>query len=251
MMPNINPSSRRTGDTITIPGDYQYRALHDGRPEQRFWHFGKYRQVERLLDLQNGDVALDVGCGSGILAGMLAQHPNVQVIGVDGSPSAISFARDKYHFPNLEFREGLVDALNLNDVRITKIAFLEVIEHIYPDQGLKTLRQFYELLAPGGRLVISTPNSRSLWPAIEWSLDHLSLVPKLAEEQHVASYNPTSLAKLGEAAGFRVHDIRTLHLLAPWVAGISWKLAVTLHDIEQHRPLPFGSLILATFERPQ
>jgi len=240
---------RRTGDRIEIPGDYQHRALHDGPATQRFWHLGKLMAVEALLDPQPGDVLLDVGCGSGVLAARMAGLPGTRVVGIDANPAAVAFGRSAYAAPNLEFREGLVDDLDLTDLQPNKIAFLEVIEHIYPEQALATLRGFHRLLRPGGRVVVSTPNERSLWPVIEWALDRLAVAPTMAEEQHVASYDPRTLAALGVQAGFRVRDVRTLHLAAPWAAGLSFGLAHRLHGLEQWLRVPFGALVLATFER--
>ncbi len=98
--------------------------------------------------------------------------------------------------------------------------------------------------------MVSTPNARSLWPAIEWTLDHLALVPHMAHDQHVASYTPASLAALGEEVGFRRREVRTVHLLAPWLAPLNWGLAERMHALEQRRPLPFGALALVSFDRP-
>jgi 2-polyprenyl-3-methyl-5-hydroxy-6-metoxy-1,4-benzoquinol methylase len=240
---------RRVGDEVAVPGDYQHRALREGWAAQRFWHQGKLDEVERLLDPRAGDVIVDVGCGSGVLAGRLAQHAGTTVIGIDANPAALEFARRTYQAPNLEFRAGMADELELAALAPTKIAFIEVIEHVYPDQARATLRRFHAALPPGGRLVISSPNARSLWPVLEWTLDRLALVPHLAGDQHVASYHPRSLAALGEEVGFRAREVRTVHLLAPWLAPVSWRLAERVHALEQRRPLPFGALALVSFER--
>jgi 2-polyprenyl-3-methyl-5-hydroxy-6-metoxy-1,4-benzoquinol methylase len=241
---------RRLGDQVAIPGDYQHRVLHEGWAAQRFWHQGKVDEVERLLEPRAGDVIVDVGCGSGVLAGRLARHAGTKVYGIDANPDALEFARSTYRAPNLEFRGGMADELELEAIKPTKIAFIEVIEHVYPDQAREILRRFHTALPPGGRLVISSPNERSLWPVVEWTLDRLKLVPHLDGDQHVASYNPSSLAALGEEIGFRVRDARTVHLLAPWLAPVSWRLAERVHALEQRRPIPFGALALVSFERP-
>lgn len=241
---------RRVGDAVAVPGDYQHRVLHEGWAAQRFWHQGKLDEVERLLEPRAGDVIVDVGCGSGVLAGRLAQHAGTRVVGIDANPAALEFARRTYQAPNLEFRAGVADALELQEIAPTKIAFVEVIEHVYPEQARDTLRRFHAALPPGGRLVISTPNARSLWPLLEWTLDRLALVPHLEGDQHVASYTPSSLAALGEEVGFRTYDVRTVHMLAPWLAPLSWRLAERVHALEQRRALPFGALALVSFERP-
>lgn len=85
-------SARRIGDSIAIPGDYQYRALHDGPAVQRFWHHGKLAAAEAALHPVAGDVVLDVGCGSGVLSARLGAIPGVRVIGVDANADAIAFA---------------------------------------------------------------------------------------------------------------------------------------------------------------
>jgi 2-polyprenyl-3-methyl-5-hydroxy-6-metoxy-1,4-benzoquinol methylase len=241
---------RRLGDEVAVPGDYQHRALHDGWAAQRFWHRGKLDEVERLLEPRAGDVLVDVGCGSGVLAGRLAQHVGTKVFGIDANPAALEFARANYRAPNLEFRAGMADELELAALKPTKIAFIEVIEHVFPEQARETLRRFHAALPPGGRLVVSTPNERSLWPLVEWTLDRLALVPHMDGDQHVASYTPASLAALGEQVGFRVREQRTVHIVAPWLAQVSWRLAERVHAFEQRRPLPFGALALVSFERP-
>ncbi|MFI5381822.1 MAG: class I SAM-dependent methyltransferase [Tepidisphaerales bacterium] len=249
IMPTI-PAPRRTGDRIAIGGNYQHRAITAGPAPQRFWHEAKLREAMRWLDPQPGDVMLDVGCGSGVLADRLAAVEGTRVIGVDGNAAAIEFASAQYQRPNLEFRHGLVDELGFAPGSISKIAFLEVIEHIPTPQGLAVLQSFHKLLRPGGRAVISTPNIRSLWPVIEWAMDAFRLAPHMAEDQHVAYYHRGSLARLGEAAGFRVAGCRTINFAAPWLAWINWRLAERVHARETARNQPLGSIVVMAFEKP-
>ncbi len=108
-----------------------------------------------------------MGCGSGVAASLLAQTNGTQILGIDVSEDAINYARSQFQSPNLKFEVGLVDELDFEDASIDKIALLEVIEHIYPEQALKALGEYFRLLKPGGRLVVTTPNSHSLWPIIE------------------------------------------------------------------------------------
>ena len=240
----------RAGDQISIPGEYQYRSYNAGWAAQRYWHHAKFVEAERCLARVRGDVILDAGCGSGVLADRLAADPHIRVLGIDANAAAIDFARHQFRRPNLEFRRGFLHELELPHESIDKIAFLEVIEHLHVEQARTVLSAFHRLLRPGGRVVITTPNARSLWPVIEWALDHLRLVPHLADDQHVALYDPGSLIRLGESLGFRLITLRTLNLIAPWLAVLSWRLAEAIHRLEQSRPHFYGSLLLAVFEKP-
>ena len=239
----------RTGDQIAIPGDYQYRARYDGFAPQRFWHHAVLSEAERWLSPEPGDFLLDVGCGSGLLAARLAEYPSTRVIAIDSNPAAISFAAQHFQRSNLEFRLGLVDELGAVSQDITKIAFLEVIEHLFPEQALHVLGTFHHLLRASGLLVISTPNAHSLWPMIEWGLDRSGFIPPMKAVQHVTLYSLASLKDLAKRAGFRMVAYRTLNTVAPWLSTFNWKLALAMHRLEQARPHRLGSILLAVFQR--
>lgn len=239
--------TKRTGDKIVIGGSYQYNAYYNGKPPQRFWHYAKLKEAEKALEIKEGDRILDVGCGSGLLAHFLAKNTGTHVIAVDANPKAIEFARNKYSESNLEFKLGLLDELQLPENFFNKIVFLEVIEHISLEQGKKILQTFNNLLKPGGRIVISTPNRESLWPFIEWGLDHLKLVPNLGEGQHEHLYSGKELEQIGQQAGLILRKTSTINTLAPWVAMFNWKLALRIHKLEMKYIKRLGSILLYTF----
>lgn len=243
------PSVRRTGDRIAIPGEYQYRALHHGPAPQRFWHQAKLEEALALLRLAPGDRMLDAGCGSGILAAMAAEIPGTRVLGLDANPAAVEFASRTFGRPNLEFRRGLVDELDAPPGSFEKISFLEVIEHLSRAQGEAILARFARLLAPGGRLVLTTPNRRSPWPLIEWLLDRLRLVPQLSGEQHEVLYDLDELRAMGEAAGLVLAEHRMIDTVAPWLAW--WPgLARLVHRAEVRLIRRHGSVMVLAFEKP-
>jgi 2-polyprenyl-3-methyl-5-hydroxy-6-metoxy-1,4-benzoquinol methylase len=247
--PNKLVLNKRLGDTIAIPGDYQYRAWTSGMAPQRFWHEAKLREAERWLAASAGDVILDVGCGSGMLCDRIARRPGVEVIGIDGNQAALEFAQRTFGRANLKFRHGLVDEFAFEPESCTKIALLEVIEHIEEEQAVKMFRNFHRFLKVGGTVVLTTPNARSLWPVIEWSLDRLGLVPHLSEDQHVKLYHRQSLEDLARRTGFRCKAYRTLNFLAPWLAAMNWALAERVHRAETARPQPVGSLLLMVLQK--
>jgi len=246
----MTDSSRRVGDTLQIPGNYQFQAAFEGSAPQRFWHQTRFEVCLEMLDLGPGMRVLDVGCGSGVFADQAATVPGTQVTAVDGNPEAIHFGTQKFGRPNLQFRRGLVDELAFRDTSFDRISCLEVIEHVHPEQARSMLSTFHRILSPGGRLVISTPNVRSVWPALEWTLDRLKLVPTMEGEQHVAGYHPGSLKELGEEAGFRPIATRTLFVASPWVALATWTFAKSLHRLEQRSAMLAGALLVQSFERP-
>jgi 2-polyprenyl-3-methyl-5-hydroxy-6-metoxy-1,4-benzoquinol methylase len=242
-------SVRRTGDLISIPGDYQYRALCEGLRAQRFWHYNKLSEAVRWLTPEKGDIVLDAGCGSGVLAAQLAEYPATEVIGIDSNPSAISFATCHFCRPNLQFRLGTVDDTNFLKESFTKIALLEVIEHIPREDILKVLLHLNMILRDNGRLVISTPNSDSLWPLIELIVDRTNLVPRMKSDQHVAFYNLQSLGKLAEEAGFKMVTYRSINLFSPWLAMLSWRLALGARRLEHARRHTFGAILVVVLEK--
>ncbi len=66
---------------------------------------------------------------------------------------------------------------------------LEVLEHLYEAAGDRDAAVFARAAAPGAELFVTTPNARSAWPAIEWTLDTFGLVPTFDEAQHLTLFS--------------------------------------------------------------
>jgi 2-polyprenyl-6-hydroxyphenyl methylase/3-demethylubiquinone-9 3-methyltransferase len=102
-----------------------------------------------------GKSALDVGCGAGLLAEPLARL-GAKVTGIDASPEVVAVAREHAAGMGLgvDYRAGDVQAL---DGQFDLITAMEVIEHVAePGAFLGALAR---RLAPGGLLILSTPNA--------------------------------------------------------------------------------------------
>jgi len=257
--PNLHPGAgvlkkltrqmkRRTGDTVGISGDYQYRALTEGGAVQRFSHYSKQLVITRWLPPQPGQKVIDVGCGSGVISSFLGRL-GAQVLGVDVNPSAVEFAANKFATDNVKFKLGLVDETFRPGWQADRIYCLEVIEHVYAHQALSMLRVFRSLLAPGGRVLLTTPNYVSAWPLIEWVMDTFGLAPRLRGRQHVQWYNRWKLRRLCIDAGFEVERITSYCFLAPWLAPLSWALAEKVADLEGRADLGAGAILACVLRR--
>lgn len=247
--PDVGAAGRRTGDAIRISGDYQHRARTDGPAAQRYWHWEKERMVRKFSAPRPGDLAIDVGCGSGVVADLLASM-GAETVGVDGNAEAIDYARKTFARDGLRFDLGLVDELDYAPSTFDRAYCFELIEHIYLHQVHDLLRTLHRIVKPGGSLTLTTPNYRGIWPALEWVLDTLRLVPHLEGEQHVTRFHRRSLVRALEQAGWVVERATTFSTFAPFVATISWRLASRVSELEDALRLPFGNILFVTARRP-
>jgi len=118
-------------------------------------HWHRDERSRRPLD---GKTALDVGCGAGLLCEPLARL-GAAVTGVDAAPELIAAARAHAERQGLaiNYRACGVEEL---EGRFDLITAMEVIEHVLAPQAF--LRSLADRLAPGGLLILSTPN-RTAW----------------------------------------------------------------------------------------
>jgi len=221
---------RREGDAIQIPGDYQARALESPRAAQRFWHAAKLRLIDKIAPARPTARIADAGCGSGVIAAHLA-HTAAEVVGFDANDAAIRFASSAYARANTRFVLGPFERI-VDEGPFDQFYCLEVLEHLYEEQAIETLRLFANAAAPGAEVFVTTPNARSAWPLIEWTLDRLRLVPTLDEAQHLTLFTRRTLAAAFARAGWEVVDIGTFNGVAPFLAPLSEGLARGAEAIE-------------------
>jgi 2-polyprenyl-6-hydroxyphenyl methylase/3-demethylubiquinone-9 3-methyltransferase len=102
-----------------------------------------------------GKSALDVGCGAGLLAEPLARL-GATVTGIDAAPEVIAVAREHAAGQGLQIDYRVGDVQQLAGT-FDLVTSMEVIEHVAdPGAFLKALAA---RLAPGGLLIMSTPNA--------------------------------------------------------------------------------------------
>jgi SAM-dependent methyltransferase len=119
----------------------------------------KYEHLHRYgaaLGCVAGKRVLDIASGEGFGADMLAAVA-ANVIGVDISVEAVDHARTRYATrTNLRFAVGSCAAVPVADASVDVVTSFETIEH--HDQHEAMLGEITRVLAPGGLLILSSPN---------------------------------------------------------------------------------------------
>lgn len=108
-------------------------------------HYGK--DILSLLQPQQGETIIDVGCGTGDLAHELSKQ-GVHVIGIDASPNMIATAKEKY--PHIPFY--VQSATQLTGFSNVDAVFSNATLH-WVKQPLTALQSMYAILKTGGRFV--------------------------------------------------------------------------------------------------
>jgi SAM-dependent methyltransferase len=110
----------------------------------------KYRFLDNLLD---------VGCGSGVLLTYIKNKNHFRDLwGSDFSQQSIVLAK------SLHFNVFRADLLHLGDFsgcRYNSVICSEVLEHIEDDE--KAIANLFELLQPGGKIIVTVPFSMNYW----------------------------------------------------------------------------------------
>jgi len=172
-----------------------------GVREENYWFQRHVVAYEYASTLVRGLRVLDAGCGEGYGPDLLAAAGG-EVVGVDLEPEIVHRARARY--PRVTFDIANLVSLPYPDASFDAVVSLQVIEHLHTPQEF--LSEAKRVLAPGGRLIISTPNrltfspegSRNPFHAFEFSPDelHATLSRRFTEIEVLGTFHGAGLTIL-------------------------------------------------------
>lgn len=110
--------------------------------------------AEGLLKLMPPRVVADLGAGEGTLSQLLAQRAE-RVIAVDNAANMVKFGSElaaKHGLGNLEYRQGDLEALPIEDGAVDLAFFSQSLHHAqHPGRAVA---EAYRILKPGGRVAV-------------------------------------------------------------------------------------------------
>ena len=140
---------------------------------------------------------LDVGCGSGQLVEVY-RALGWRVCGIEINPRACAACREK----GLQVHQGTVFDAPFDTRQFDMILLSHVIEHVL--HPIDVLKRVAELLAPNGKIVVSTPNMRGIGFPIYGSCWYPLDAPR-----HLFLFDPYTIRLLAQRAGLTVAHVVT------------------------------------------
>lgn len=178
-----------------LAADYDDRAHDSPIWLQRYWQRQRFRHVTDLI-AGEGPV-LDVGCGSSRIIGALPPKS----LAMDILLRKVRYAR--------KFGRFVIQASGFSipvaDESFRCVLCSQVIEHVPKESPI--LNELCRVLAPGGRLVLGTPDyAKWQWVWIEKA--YRVAAPGGYADEHIAHYSFDELVRYFTSRGFVFEDAR-------------------------------------------
>lgn len=158
-----------------------------------------------LLDLQKGYKVLDLGCGTGYLTSILADHvgPQGKVVAIDPDVERLDMAREKYATSNVVYLEGTAENIPGND-KDFDIVFSNYVVHWCKDKEA-VLKEVAAKLKKSGRfgfVYVNTDAVKHLDPPEMFSQEFISY---FSSTFHHVSWEEFAIIALN--VGFQVSKV--------------------------------------------
>jgi 2-polyprenyl-3-methyl-5-hydroxy-6-metoxy-1,4-benzoquinol methylase len=162
------------------------------------------REIFSILANLKFSSVLDIGCGQGYVATMIAKnYPQCNVKGIDINQNKINIGnqvKKKFGLSNLTFEQADFCSAVIKD-KYDLVVMLQVIEHIEDDTRL--LEKIRRTIKKDGHLILTGPNSES--PIINWEKHNVTI------ESHVRDgYTTSELIQKILNAGFTIKQVEQL-----------------------------------------
>lgn len=240
---SANTSTPTTTETLEVL---------EGAPNYRSW-------LHRLATPHLGSRLLDVGSGTGYVTEAFADRE--LVVALEGYPTYIPRLQARFaDRPQVKVLEAdITDAAIVSQLageNLDSAISFNVFEHIEDDR--LALRHVFEVLRPGGRLVLFVPASMAIYSELDRRLGHHR------------RYRRRELMEKAQAAGFIVERIRHVNFLGFFAWYVNSRLArgsgfvggtsaISRYDklvipvierVERTVPVPFGQSLLLVASKP-
>ncbi|MGM0693349.1 MAG: methyltransferase domain-containing protein [Pseudomonadota bacterium] len=156
-------------------------------------------EVHAAAPLAEGLPLLDLGCGRGEWLALLREE-GIAARGVDLNAANIRAGREQGL--EVRYQDALAALGESADASLGMISAFHLVEHLDHAQLRRLLHEAHRALAPGGRLLLETPNPQNL---IVGSCNFY------LDPTHVRPLPPDFLVFLAEFAGFDRVEARPLH----------------------------------------
>ncbi len=235
---------------------YNAASDHFDAPPLGFWVRHSRRAVE-LASLQRGDRVLDVGCGTGAsaLPAARAVGPQGAVVGIDIAEAMVTRAKAKAReqgLANASFR--VADMTQLDPQNGLYDAVIAVFAVFFTADMEAQIARFWNVLRPGGRLIVTVWGERALQPGADLFSEELRRVrpdtPPLARpwERLTDPENLRTLIETGtgkRAAVITVSDYQPLSNPSDWwtiVLGSGYRGEIERLDPKDQQKVKAGIL---------
>ncbi len=158
--------------------------------KERVRETDEFREVLTKIKWSGKNI-LDVGCGTGELAYLIAKKGG-NVKGIDYSKNGIDIAKKKYQHPNLSYE--LTDVSKQISGEYDVIISIGTLEHM--DRPFLMLKKFKNHLSSNGKIIITSPNWTNTRGLILMTLKLLFDAPITLADLHY--FTPIDFVKWGQ-----------------------------------------------------
>ena len=228
--------------------DIVYQTLQRMKKLHRYnqWIFSKFQPYL-------GRRVLETGSGIGNITKFLLDRD--LIIATDVEPKYLTLLKNTFG----KYKKFMIEQLDISGTEVKRyqsyhidsVICFNVLEHIEQDE--KPLKKIFELLEPGGRLLLLVPSHPWLYGSLDEHLGHQRRYGKkeLRNKLETAGVRVILLKhfnRIGILGWFLDSRILRRKRLPPFQLRI-YNLFVPLFKLEKFFPLPFGTSLLAVAEK--